>query len=117
MRISDWSSDVCSSDLADGGSNHFDGTTNIARVDRLITASEEGAVRLCQNTVDWYFAHHAQSGRGSEHALVNGEIAAAINGPAHIGLAGSEPMQDDPRPIWTLLPKNGRATGRERRCQ
>src|SRR3546814_14084907 len=64
---------------ADGGSNHFDGTTNIARVDRLITASEEGAVRLCQNTVDWYFAHHAQSGRGSEHALVNGEIAAAID--------------------------------------
>src|SRR3546814_12572826 len=100
MRISDWSSDVCSSDLADGGSNHFDGTTNIARVDRLITASEEGAVRLCQNTVDWYFAHHAHSGRGSEHALVNGEIAAAINGPAHIGLAASEPMPDAARPIW-----------------
>ena len=74
--------------------------TYVAGINWLVATSYEGAVRLCQHPVNWNFAHHAHPGVGSEHAVVNGEIAAAINGPAHIGLAASEPMQDDARPIW-----------------
>src|SRR3546814_1046106 len=45
MRISDWSSDVCSSDLATGGENQADLRVLAPGIDRLPDLVEEAAVR------------------------------------------------------------------------
>src|SRR3546814_2261131 len=88
MRISDWSSDVCSSDLAAGVPVFVDPLANLPSDFDHIGASLENAARLHAAGVDVAFT---QSGDASHNARKIRQLAgnAVANGlPWEAGLAG-----------------------------
>src|SRR3546814_18625997 len=121
MRISDWSSDVCSSDLADAGSDvdlrqvKAAGLTQLL-VNSLTVAGHDADVRVSgDRLLDRLLQRHSMSrhrqwkcqGRSQKDRLEMSHTRAAI--PAH----ASFPRHKTLHPI----PKIGRASCRERVCQ
>src|SRR3546814_2626631 len=100
MRISDWSSDVCSSDLADPREAHGEA--------RLVAfARMDGIERDFEDQRFLHFAHRSES----LDSVVADEVIQPLQllvGEAEIGLADGEQL--------TLL-EIGRASCRERVCQ
>src|SRR3546814_17543801 len=72
MRISDWSSDVCSSDLFDPKS----GRTSTASADRIIAFVREKGL-----TIDWILETHAHA----DHLSAAPHLKASLGGRVGIG--------------------------------
>src|SRR3546814_5789283 len=84
MRISDWSSDVCSSDLIAGGGNHGstifgvllqalrgDGNTNILSTPSLVTLDNEEAKFSVGQEVPFLSGSYSNNGTSSSSGVVN----------------------------------------------
>src|SRR3546814_3903784 len=100
MRISDWSSDVCSSDLFDGGSAlAADGSAGMAV---LVTHVSAAAGALSWTALEWR-KYHKPSALG----IVTGMVA---------GLGTITPAAGSVGPGGALLIAIGRASCRERGC-
>src|SRR3546814_17048710 len=111
MRISDWSSDVCSSDLTGGapareaaaeGWQPFDR----GRIPRLVA---EGRVVFVDVTADWCVTCQVNKARVPEDTAV----AAALAEP---GVVGMRVDWANPRPEERSVGEEGVRTGRDRRA-
>src|SRR3546814_11562913 len=118
MRISDWSSDVCSSDLpgADRDARH-PGVAEEAFLERRERRETFRAGRIVAGR-RWYAAFRCRNGFGRELALARGRVAAeefgeAVGGVAEVGERGQRrtlhaPYRtdavDDQRPPPQFLP-------------
>src|SRR3546814_3606412 len=80
MRISDWSSDVCSSDLIADDVHHFGLTGPFPAL------VDDGERRVVQPLGERPCAHHAAHVRRHDHQVLRAEPAADVGGPERMTL-------------------------------
>src|SRR3546814_14209169 len=110
MRISDWSSDVCSSDLAWDKGLFDDELVPVSvpqrKGDPIVFAHDEG-----------YRADASMDTLGKLRALEGGVVTAGNASQQNDAAAACLVVAEDKLDELGLEPKIGRASGRERGCQ
>src|SRR3546814_12583651 len=111
MRISDWSSDVCSSDLAGATLFRSDGTTQQARTADALVAQVLGSPIPVEGLRDWLRGRTGSQRVDDLKKNAAGQIESFVQNGWSVRLSNYDAR--GPR----LLRKIGRASCRERVCQ
>src|SRR3546814_13817791 len=105
MRISDWSSDVCSSDLHDG---RYEGLN-----DRILSEANKLAIS-CDATLEVIYAYDLSSITASEYGLGNGSMFFSSTLARQLYESQGEAFDALPDRNGIAPEQIGRASGRER---
>src|SRR3546814_16487015 len=117
MRISDWSSDVCSSDLLHGLFEMM-GFTAVARHRRKdVTLFRQNDINFLVNATPYTHFQQFAHAHGPSACAMGWRVADGPAAHAHALAQGAVAFDTKPGLMELNLPEIGRATCRERVCQ